>query len=1605
MKPKQENYTSFTQNAKRITAELDSLSSAQAKQHPEYGILPDDAPCTNCVELLDKRTETTRYYIANGSQGREFFSQQGQGPINYLDNANRWRSISAKLKPTSNTQVFTAPNQELPTGINFQNQYTTLTQQGVELRFNNLALFAEMSDGSLRPLHNHPANWANRTVGSDGAYIKDAWPGVDIELNTLWNALKSNVIIKQPIDFASLGINPSDIKNIVLIDALTLPQGYTLSVGEHGHSINNTDEVGIYNPQGNLAFKYNQPFVFDNAQDFNAQTVYYRINSNNTISTVVNAQWFLATDRVYPITIDPLVNGPAASMPITGSTHNATCGVNGCQYNMPVSVPPNVTVTACTFNFNYQTANSCLMNQGAMIFRVGTCTSPPGAGIVWTCNAPNPGTCTGANLDIFSDVSACFNPPQCASYNLNFRMEFSRCNPAFTGTCNNICIIAASPWSMTISGRTVEAGNPSSVVICLGNSTNLTVTPQFGVPPYSVVWNPGGFTTNTITVSPSSTTPYVATVTDACGQTAQVTRTVNVTNTANPGFTIAPNPTCVGTTVTLTGLGTAGVNSYDWVLPSSSSPTINNVKVPTVVYPATGTFNVTLNYQVGTCVFPLTQQITVNPNVTPSVNITANPSGPICAGTSVTFTATPTNGGSAPQYQWLVNGTNVGLNQPTYTSTTLNNGDVVTVVMTSNAPCPTPTNATSNPVTINLTNAVTPSVSIAASPGNTICAGTNVTFTATPTNGGTTPSYQWTVNGANVGANSATYSSTTLQTGDVVRVTMTSNSNCVTTPTAISQTITMTVNPVVVPSVNITANPGNVICAGTNVTFTASPTNEGSNPTYVWSLNGALVGTNSPTYSNNALAQGDVVQVAMASTANCAQPIGAASNTIAMTVSPVLNPGVTVSVTPTLPVCIGTNLTFTATPANAGVNPNYQWQVNGSNVGTNSPTYSSGALNNGDAVTVVLTSTSTCAQPATVTSAPINLSITQQVAPTVSITANPTGAICAGTSVTFTATQTGGGTTPTFQWQVNGANVGTNSPTFTSTTLANGDVVTVTLTSSFACANPTTATSAPINMVVNTNLVPSVIITQAPNGQVCQGTAITYTATPTNSGTTPAYQWFVNGVAAGTNSPTFTVSTLNNNDVVTVTLTSNELCLQQPNATSNQLTAQVVSTVVPSATIQLTQVLPVCDGDALNFTATTSGEGNAPQYQWLLNGAPIAGETAITLATTATNGDVFSFALVSSDACANPTNATSNTITIQANPNVSPTVTIAANPANGICDGQSITFTATTTNGGLTPSYQWFVNGSPVGTNTNSYTSNTLVDADIVTVEVTSTNPCVLIPIDTSNAITVSVFPPITVTVTATDDAICTYESTQITALATGGDGGPYTYTWSSGEVGDEILVSPDVPTTYTATVTDGCGSTPGTGSVAIDVLATPNANFSVLPETNITNLDEVIFTNTSINADSWTWNLGDPNNTNDYANEDVVNYTYTEQNTYLITLNATNDSGCEDEFKFSIFVREDAVYYVPNAFTIDGDALNEEFRIKGVNIDSTYTLIIFNRMGNIVMNSRTDCPQGDVYWNGRMRNTGDWVSNGVYVYTLTFDNPFVQKEKRKITGRITLID
>jgi len=410
---------------------------------------------------------------------------------------------------------------------------------------------------------------------------------------------------------------------------------------------------------------------------------------------------------------------------------------------------------------------------------------------------------------------------------------------------------------------------------------------------------------------------------------------------------------------------------------------------------------------------------------------------------------------------------------------------------------------------------------------------------------------------------------------------MTSSFSCASPAVATSNTITMTVNSTTTPTVSITSNQGSNVCSGTNVIFTATPNNGGSSPSYQWFLNGLPVGSNNANYSNTSLTNNDAVTCTLTSNAPCVSGTTANSNVITMTVTTPVTPAVSITASANT-ICSGTSVTFTATPTNGGA-ADYQWFVNGTPVGTNSATFTSTSLSNGNVITCQMTSSLTCATPATVTSNGISMTVNSSANPTISISSSASGAICSGTSVTFTANITNGGSSPTYQWFVNGSPVGNNSSTYTNSTLANGDVVTCTLSSNAPCISVSNATSNGITMLVNQSVTPTVTITCNPQMPVCSTQPVTFTATITNGGSNPSYQWKKNGQNYGTNSPTYNASLWNDGDVFTCVLTSNAVCATQTQVTSNSITAEVVNI---DATITVS-------GNTM--TANQSGA----TYQWI----------------------------------------------------------------------------------------------------------------------------------------------------------------------------------------------------------------------------------------------------------------------------------------------------------------------------------------------------------------------------------------------------------------------
>lgn len=606
---------------------------------------------------------------------------------------------------------------------------------------------------------------------------------------------------------------------------------------------------------------------------------------------------------------------------------------------------------------------------------------------------------------------------------------------------------------------------------------------------------PGAGPNNSITIpSPTVTTTYYARWENVCGNSPCVSVTVTVIPNVAASVTIdvSQNPVCNNTQVTFTAIPSNGGASptYQWYVNSLPVGTGGSTYsyIPLDADQIYVEMISNANCVTGNPAISNTITMTVTPDLPVSVTITADPGTTICAGDPVIFTALPVNGGSNPTYQWYLNGNPVGSNSATYT-TNPTDGDDIYCMVTSDLTCATNNPATSNTLTIATTAALPVSASITADPGTTVCAGTTVTYTAVPVNGGASPSFQWYLNGNPVGSNSATYSHIPVD-GDAVYCVVTSSSSCATNNPATSNTLTITISSALPVSVTITAAPGNVICSGTTVTFTAAPVNGGSNPTYQWIVNGNPVGTDNPVYAyvpSNA----DAVSCVLTSDLSCVTNNPATSNSIAITITSALPVSASVIADPDNPVCEGDTVTYTATAINGGTNPTYAWYLNGNPVGTNNPVYSNIPVD-GDQVYCVITSDITCATNNPATSNTITISTTQPVLPTVTVTSDHP-AICSGVEITFTAIPANEGLTPIYEWFVDGVSVqqGTN-PVYVSDLLEPNRTVTCTLTSSLYCLSANPVTSPPYII----QLAPAPVVNLSNDPYLCAGVPVQLDAGP-----------------------------------------------------------------------------------------------------------------------------------------------------------------------------------------------------------------------------------------------------------------------------------------------------------------------------------------------------------------------------------------------------------------------------------------------------------------------------------------------------------------------------
>ena len=181
-----------------------------------------------------------------------------------------------------------------------------------------------------------------------------------------------------------------------------------------------------------------------------------------------------------------------------------------------------------------------------------------------------------------------------------------------------------------------------------------------------------------------------------------------------------------------------------------------------------------------------------------------------------------------------------------------------------------------------------------------------------------------------------------------------------------------------------------------------------------------------------------------------------------------------------------------------------------------------------------------------------------------------------------------------------------------------------------------------------------------------------------------------------------------------------------------------------------------------------------------------------------------------------------------------------------------------------------------------------------------------------------------------------------------------------------------------------------------IRVEPSPTANFAFDPDTLLSNLNSTVqFTDLSLEANRWNWQF------DRFATSNQQNPSFTFPDTGLmkVRLIVTHPRGCKDSLTRYLDIVPEIRWFMPNAFTPNGDGTNDGFLGKGFLEGSTdFQMSVWNRWGEKVF--ETSDPTED--WNGRQMNTGSFSPAGVYVYVVTFVGP--RKEKLEYKGFATLI-
>ena len=429
-------------------------------------------------------------------------------------------------------------------------------------------------------------------------------------------------------------------------------------------------------------------------------------------------------------------------------------------------------------------------------------------------------------------------------------------------------------------------------------------------------------------------------------------------------------------------------------------------------------------------------------------------------------------------------------------------------------------------------------------------------------------------------------------------------------------------------------------------------------------------------------------------------------------------------------------------------------------------------------------------------------------------------------------------------------------------------------------------------------------------------------------------------------------------------------------------TANVVIANSPGVAAAAGTITPVSCFGGNDGSAVVNANGGTTPYTYAWNCSPSTTNTASNL----TAGPC-SVVVTDSAGCTSTVNVTIN----------EPTqldVTATAVPST-VCVGQPIVITATGSGG--TPAYNYYWTTLNLLGGTQTITPSI---SGPVTVIITDANGCV-----DSTALNYTVNPNPVAALIGDTLSGCIPLCVNFSDLSTVSAGAIVAWNWDFGD-GSNLssqqypqhcyYVSGQYTVILTVTTATGCTNTI-TMTNYIDVFPTPVASFTANPQPTTELNPTIYFTNTSTGATSWLWDFAD--STGGSSTLQDPSFTYGMPGCFDVVLTATSSNGCFNTTVQPICIEPDVSIYMPNAFTPDGDGVNDLFIPQGLGLDpSQFEMWIFDRWGNLIFHG-TDLYQG---WDGTVQGHPSLSQQDVFVWKIRVGD--LKGGRHTYIGSVTLI-